>query len=140
MSYGVPVQSRVVLDARGEAACRWDYPQVLTSWGRLYALLRAALPATHHRLGAAVAGVEQTEAGVRVHLAGGETLAADLLVAADGIRSTIRAQLAPQVQPVYAGYIAWRAARARRCSATSASACPRASRCSATPWPAPTTA
>ncbi len=105
---GVPVQSRVVLDARGEAACRWDYPQVLTSWGRLYALLRAALPAAHHRLGAAVAGVEQTEAGVRVHLAGGETLAADLLIAADGIRSTVRAQLAPMVQPVYAGYIAWR--------------------------------
>ncbi|MGD9831788.1 MAG: FAD-dependent monooxygenase [Piscinibacter sp.] len=105
---GVPVQSRVVLDARGEAECRWEHPQVLTSWGRLYALLRAALPAANHRLGAAVAGVEQTEAGVRVRLAGGESLAADLLVAADGIRSTIRAQLAPAVQPQYAGYIAWR--------------------------------
>lgn len=105
---GVPVQSRVVLDAHGEAECRWEHPQVLTSWGRLYALLRAALPAANHRLGAAVAGVEQTEAGVRVRLAGGESLAADLLVAADGIRSTIRAQLAPAVQPQYAGYIAWR--------------------------------
>lgn len=105
---GVPVQSRVVLDARGEAECRWEHPQVLTSWGRLYALLRAALPAAHHRLGAAVAGVEQTEAGVRVRLAAGESLAADLLVAADGIRSTIRAQFAPAVQPQYAGYIAWR--------------------------------
>lgn len=105
---GVPVASRVVLDAQGEAECRWEHPQVLTSWGRLYALLRAALPAANHRLGAAVAGVEQTEAGVRVRLAGGESLAADLLVAADGIRSTIRAQLAPQVQPQYAGYIAWR--------------------------------
>lgn len=105
---GVPVDSRVVLDANGQPQCRWDHPQVLTSWGRLYALLRAALPAQHHRLGAAVSGVEQNEAGVRVHLAGGETLAADLLVAADGIRSTVRAQLAPAVQPVYAGYIAWR--------------------------------
>lgn len=105
---GVPVTARVVLDAGGQAQCRWDYPQVLTSWGRLYALLRAALPGQHHRLGAAVSGVEQGEAGVRVHLAGGETLAADLLIAADGIRSTIRAQLAPAVQPQYAGYIAWR--------------------------------
>lgn len=105
---GVPVASRVVLNAAGDAECRWDHPQVLTSWGRLYALLRAALPATNHRLGAAVTGVEQSETGVRVRLASGESLAAELLVAADGIRSTIRAQLAPAVQPLYAGYIAWR--------------------------------
>ena len=105
---GVPVESRVVLDAQGHAECRWPHPQVLTSWGRLYALLRAALPAEHYRLGAAVTGIEQTEAGVRVRVVGGESLAADLLIAADGIRSTIRAQLAPQVQPLYAGYIAWR--------------------------------
>jgi 2-polyprenyl-6-methoxyphenol hydroxylase-like FAD-dependent oxidoreductase len=31
-----------------------------------------------------------------------------LLVAADGIHSTIRAQLLPDVQPRYAGYVAWR--------------------------------
>jgi 2-polyprenyl-6-methoxyphenol hydroxylase-like FAD-dependent oxidoreductase len=33
---------------------------------------------------------------------------ADLLVAADGIRSAIRQQLWPEVQPEYAGYVAWR--------------------------------
>ena len=32
----------------------------------------------------------------------------DLLVAADGIRSTLRQQLLPEAQPAYAGYIAWR--------------------------------
>lgn len=105
---GVPVASRVVLDSRGEAECRWEHPQVLTSWGRLYALLRTALPTERYRLGAAVVGVEQTETGVRVRLADGEPLAADLLVAADGIRSTVRARFAPAVQPLYAGYIAWR--------------------------------
>lgn len=105
---GVPVTSRVVLDAQGRAEVRWDHPQVLTSWGRLYTLLRAALPADHHRLGAAVTGVDQNEAGVRVQLASGESLAADLLVAADGIRSTVRTRFAPTVQPLYAGYIAWR--------------------------------
>jgi 2-polyprenyl-6-methoxyphenol hydroxylase-like FAD-dependent oxidoreductase len=105
---GIPVPSRVVLAPDGSAACRWDHAQILTSWGRLYSLLRAALPDPSYRLGAAVTGVEQDEAGVIVHLAGGERLRADLLVAADGIRSTIRAQLAPAVQPVYAGYVAWR--------------------------------
>ena len=32
-----------------------------------------------------------------------------MLVGADGIRSTVRAQFLPQAQPVYAGYVAWRA-------------------------------
>jgi 2-polyprenyl-6-methoxyphenol hydroxylase-like FAD-dependent oxidoreductase len=105
---GIAVESRVVLDAQGGVECRWDYPQILTSWGRLYSLLRAALPDGCHRLGAAVAGVESRPDGVSVRLAGGETLRAELLIACDGIRSGVRAQLAPQVQPLYAGYVAWR--------------------------------
>ena len=105
---GVTVASRVVLGLDGRPVCTWDHPQILTSWGRLYALLRAALPEDRHRLGAAVIGVAQDETGVTVQLAGGEALQTDLLVAADGIRSTVRAQLLPAVQPQYAGYVAWR--------------------------------
>ena len=33
----------------------------------------------------------------------------DLLIAADGFRSTVRARLLPELQPAYAGYVAWRA-------------------------------
>lgn len=105
---GVAVDSRVVLGADGSVAGRWQHPQVLTSWGRLYTLLRAALPARCQRLGAAVAAVVQDDAGASVQLVGGETLRAELVIAADGIRSGVRAQLAPEVQPVYAGYVAWR--------------------------------
>lgn len=105
---GIPVASRVVLGADGQPLCTWDHPQILTSWGRLYTLLRAALPESHHRLGAGVQAVVQDEAGVSVQLTGGEALQADLLLAADGIRSTVRAQLLPAVQPQYAGYVAWR--------------------------------
>ncbi|MBC7940696.1 MAG: FAD-dependent monooxygenase, partial [Chitinophagaceae bacterium] len=105
---GVPVASRVVLAPSGDAECRWDHPQVLTSWGRLYTLLRAALPARLYRLGAPVAGFDQEPGGVRVRLASGEALDADLLIACDGIRSGVRAQLMPGVQPQYAGYVAWR--------------------------------
>ena len=105
---GVAVAERVVLSADGQAECRWSHPQILTSWGRLYSLLRAALPEANHRLGANVQAVAQGEDGVTATLAGGETLRADLLIAADGIRSTVRAQLLPGVQPQYVGYVAWR--------------------------------
>lgn len=105
---GVPVASRVVLGSDGQPLCTWAHPQILTSWGRLYTLLRAALPEARHRLGAGVESVAQDDAGVSVQLASGETLQADLLVAADGIRSTVRAHLLPAVQPQYAGYVAWR--------------------------------
>ena len=105
---GIPVASRVVLGADGQPLCTWAHPQILTSWGRLYTLLRAALPEAHHRLGAGVKAVTQDDSGVSVQLTSGETLQANLLVAADGIRSTVRAQLLPAVQPRYAGYVAWR--------------------------------
>ncbi len=105
---GVAVDSRVVLAADGAMVGRWQHPQVLTSWGRLYTLLRAALPAGCHRLGARVVAVTQDDSSASVQLAGGETLQADLAIAADGIRSGVRGQLAPAVQPAYAGYVAWR--------------------------------
>ena len=105
---GVAVASRVVLGPRGEVQAEWPHPQVLTSWGRLYALLRAALPEASHRLGAQVTAATSSLQGVNVRLADGQTLPADLLIAADGIRSTVRAQLLPEVQPQYAGYVAWR--------------------------------
>ncbi len=107
-SLGVQVASRVVLAPDGQTLCEWAHPQILTSWGRLYALLSDALPTANQRLGAHVVAVSQDSQGVSAHLASGQTLLADVLIAADGIRSTVRAQLLPQVQAHYAGYVAWR--------------------------------
>ena len=105
---GVAVQSRVVLDSSGAARCTWQHPQVLTSWGRLHALLSAAVPAECQRLGAAVVSAQQDASGVQATLANGEVLQGDLLIACDGLRSSVRGQLLPAVQPQYAGYVAWR--------------------------------
>lgn len=38
----------------------------------------------------------------------GRSEAADLLIGADGIRSTLRRRLLPEIVPLYAGYVAWR--------------------------------
>jgi 2-polyprenyl-6-methoxyphenol hydroxylase-like FAD-dependent oxidoreductase len=45
---------------------------------------------------------------VRVQFSGGRVEHADILIGGDGIRSSVRAQMAPEVQPVYAGYYIWR--------------------------------
>ena len=47
---------------------------------------------------------------MRVHFSGGRVEHADILVGGDGVRSGVRAQIMPDVQPIYAGYYIWRGA------------------------------
>ena len=53
-------------------------------------------------------GWEEDDSGVDVRFANGTTQRADLLVCADGVGSTARARLLPDVKPEYAGYVCWR--------------------------------
>jgi 2-polyprenyl-6-methoxyphenol hydroxylase-like FAD-dependent oxidoreductase len=55
-----------------------------------------------------VESFDQDERGVRVHFTDGVSQRADWLIGADGIRSTVRRQLLPELEPAYAGYVAWR--------------------------------
>ncbi|MDN4052030.1 FAD binding domain-containing protein [Massilia sp. YIM B02763] len=105
---GVRVDARLTLARDGSVIGEHAHPQVLTAWGRLYALLRAALPDACYHNGKHLVGLAQDERGVSARFADGSGATADLLLAADGIRSTVRALLAPEVQPAYAGYVAWR--------------------------------
>lgn len=105
---GVPIPGRITLDADGGVLGETVLPQVLTSWSRLYHLLRGLLPeGTAYRQGVTVESVAQDKDGVRVRTNTG-SFDADLLIAADGIRSAVRNQLWPDIEPQYAGYIAWR--------------------------------
>ncbi|HNY48694.1 MAG TPA: FAD-dependent monooxygenase, partial [Casimicrobium sp.] len=104
---GVTVQERVALDVHGNSVSTIEMPQILTSWGRLYAQLREALPEACYRSGVELLSVNQSVGGVVARTGAGD-VAGDLLIASDGLRSTVRQQLAPQKSPVYAGYVAWR--------------------------------
>jgi 2-polyprenyl-6-methoxyphenol hydroxylase-like FAD-dependent oxidoreductase len=75
---------------------------------RLHRVLLAATGAERVRLGARVIGFVDGPAAVEVRLADGSSLAADLLVGADGLRSAVRAQLLGAEEPRYAGHTSWR--------------------------------
>jgi 2-polyprenyl-6-methoxyphenol hydroxylase-like FAD-dependent oxidoreductase len=107
-SLGVTVNERVVLAPDGAVAETAQISQVLTSWSRLYAMLSSVFDTKRMLYGASVSRVEQSANSVRVQCEDGRSFDADLVIAADGIRSTVRGQLLPDVQPQYAGYVAWR--------------------------------
>ena len=106
---GVHITTRKILDAQGRVTSEIECPQVLTAWERVYRLLRDAFPPQHYHRGRGLAEFTQDANGVTARFSDGETINADLLVGADGIRSTVRQQCAPEVTPLYAGYSAWRA-------------------------------
>jgi 2-polyprenyl-6-methoxyphenol hydroxylase-like FAD-dependent oxidoreductase len=111
---GVQITTRKILDAEGLLTHEHACPQVLTAWERVYRLLRDAFPAAHYHRGRGLTKFTQNSEGIQAHFSDGETVDADLLVGADGIRSTVRQQCLPDVSPRYAGYSAWRALIAER--------------------------
>jgi len=106
---GVEITTRKILEAGGRLAAEFICPQVLTAWERVYRVLRDALPPQLYHRGRGVTRFEQGRGSVIAHFSDGSTAEGDLLVGADGLRSTIRQQCLPDLVPLYAGYVAWRA-------------------------------
>jgi 2-polyprenyl-6-methoxyphenol hydroxylase-like FAD-dependent oxidoreductase len=91
---------------------RFGYPYYHLHRADLHRLLAAALAEAAPgavRLGAKVTGVTQTGDGVAVATAGGETVAGEVLIGADGIHSTVRSLLFGPDAPRFTGCVAWRA-------------------------------
>lgn len=104
----VMVEDRICLDRSGRVIHEMRKPQRMSAWSRIYRLLKDALPAGNYHFGMSLTGVEQDAAGVTAAFADGSRARGELLVGADGIRSTVRGILMPEAQPRYAGYVAWR--------------------------------
>jgi len=106
---GVAIARRQILDRDGCVTATSTCPQVFTAWERVYRLLRDAFPPDRYHRGRGLAAFEQSGRGVVAHFIDGGMAAGDVLVGADGLRSTVRAPCLPAIAPLYAGYVAWRA-------------------------------
>ena len=97
----------------GEAARRrWGAAYVTLHRADLVAILAEALEAVRPgalRLGVTLTDIDNRADGVSITTASGETLAAELLIGADGIRSTVREHLFGPDTPRFTGHVAWRA-------------------------------
>ncbi len=92
---GVAITTRKIIDAEGQTSDEIECPQVLTAWERAYRLLRDAFPPERYHRGRGLAGFETRANSVTARFSDGEIIEADLLVGADGIRSTVRQQALP---------------------------------------------
>src|ERR1700733_12652627 len=106
---GVPVVRRQLLDRQGEVALTGHCPQILAAWERVYRLLRDAFPSAHYHRGRELASFARSTHGVVARFNDGSTAEGEVLIGADGLRSSVRQPCLPDVAPLYAGYVAWRA-------------------------------
>jgi 2-polyprenyl-6-methoxyphenol hydroxylase-like FAD-dependent oxidoreductase len=104
----VGAKSSIWLGQRDEIVLELQRPSRGSTWPVIYQPLRRAFPSEHYRAGMVLTRIEQEGGKARAIFADGSTEAADLIVAADGVMSTVRRQFLPDVAPKLAGYVAWR--------------------------------
>jgi 2-polyprenyl-6-methoxyphenol hydroxylase-like FAD-dependent oxidoreductase len=94
-----------------------DYTGMAEHYGDVYICMHRAdlleslarqVPEERVRLGARLVGLEERPDGVVARLADGDEVLGDVLVGADGLRSAVRKQIFPEIEPAYCGYVAWR--------------------------------
>lgn len=83
---------------------RWRF----ASWNAIYRPLLADFGTERYHLGEGLVGFEEDADGVTLRFGSGRRERAELTVFADGISSTARRRLLPDVAPRYAGYVGWR--------------------------------
>lgn len=106
--FTVPVSRYRLVDGQGALLCEETVAYRFVSWGNLYRALLKAFGRERYLQGAAMETFSSEARGVVVTFAGGATERFDLLVLADGVQSTGRRIIFPEVEPRYAGYVAWR--------------------------------
>jgi 2,6-dihydroxypyridine 3-monooxygenase len=105
---GLPAHRLQYLDTDGSIADEEPCAYRFASYFELYRGLLDAFGSERYHLSNELAQLDNRGDAATLSLTDGQTFAADLVVCADGIRSTGRRIMLPDAQPRYAGYVAWR--------------------------------
>ncbi len=96
------------LDIAGEVIHESHCSYRFSSYYALHSSLLTSFGEDAYHLGREVVGVDPTDDDVTIRTADGATRRCDVLVCADGVHSTARRILLPEVDATYAGYVGWR--------------------------------
>ncbi len=104
----IPLKRRLCFGPTGEVVHEVNKLHTMSAWATIYNALRDLVPAHEYHSGKQLVKIDQTNNRVTAVFSDGCRETGDLLVGADGLRSTVRQQFAPEIEPIYAGYVAWR--------------------------------
>ena len=105
---GIEAVERICVDREGRELYRTRWGHIMSAWASVYRPLKDRFPAARYHFGKGFVSLSQDAGGVTARFEDGSEARGDLLIGADGLRSTVRAQLFPGSDPKYAGYVAWR--------------------------------
>ena len=101
-------ESYVCLFHDGGARHEIHKRRYMSAWARVYRPLRDTLPPGCYHAGKQLDRIEPAQSGATALFTDGSCTSGDIVIGADGFRSTVRQQFEPDAVPLYAGYFAWR--------------------------------
>jgi len=104
----IPLKRRVCFGPDGSVVHEVHKLHTMSAWATIYDALKQLVPASEYHSGKQLTAIEQNTECVTAIFSDGSRETGDLLIGADGLRSTVRQSFAPEIEPVYAGYVAWR--------------------------------
>lgn len=105
---GIRINRVLFLNREGRTYDKRPTVRFMSSWGRVFRSLRDLMPDGSYCLNKTLVSIEQDSSGVTATFADGTRERGDILVGADGVRSTVRELFLPDAHLEYAGYVAWR--------------------------------
>ena len=96
------------VDAHGKTIASHEDHFRFSGWSTIYRSLLDVFDPERYHYDSEVIGLSQTDEGAALEFRDGSRAEGDLAVFADGMGSTGRSILMPDVVPEYAGYVAWR--------------------------------
>ena len=99
---------RICVDRAGSVLYRRHWAHTMSAWANVYRPLKQRFPAGRYSFNKSLTSFKQTPTEVVASFDDGSEAHGDLLIGADGLRSVVRKQLFPSIEPAYCGYVAWR--------------------------------